>query len=276
MKLGIFAKTFVGDTPQGVMAASADAGYSTVQYNMACSGIGSLPEEISSSVASAVKQASVDTGVALAAVSATYNMTHPDMAARQAGRRGFAAIAASAQAMGTQLVTVCSGSCDAENQWRHHPDNLSDAAWGEMIREFELLNEIAERHDLLIGVEPEQANIVSTAAKAKSLIDTIGGNRIRIVLDAANLFEAPEAENRRQIIEQSIGILAEYIVMAHAKDRNADGSFATAGKGIIDFDHYLKCLQQSGFDGDLITHGLAADEASEVGAFLSQALTKAV
>lgn len=274
MKLGIFAKTFAGDNPVSVLRAAAKAGYASVQYNMACSGIGSLPQTISPDISEAVRKASIETGVKIAAISATYNMTHPDSVTRQAGRIGFEAIAATAHAMGTQLLTVCSGSYDAQNQWHHHPDNQTEAAWGDMIGEFSLLSKIADQYDILIGVEPEQANIVSTAAKAKSLIDTIGGNRIRIVLDAANLFEAPQAENRRQIIEESINLLADYIVMAHAKDRNADGSFATVGKGIIDFDHYLRCLRQSGFNGNLITHGLDASEASGVAAYLSQSLTK--
>ena len=43
MQVGVFAKTFEGNHPATVLAAIRDAGFSTVQYNMACSGLGSLP-----------------------------------------------------------------------------------------------------------------------------------------------------------------------------------------------------------------------------------------
>ena len=57
--------------------------------------------------------------------------------------------------------------------------------------------------------------------------------------------------------------------MAHAKDRTADGRFATAGKGVLDYPHYLRQLKAIGFDGPLIAHGLAEAEAPETARFLS-------
>lgn len=272
MKLGIFAKTFPGSSPLVVLQAAAAAGYVSVQYNMACSGLSAQPPEVTPDHARAVRDASTATGVEIAAISATYNMTHPDLAKRQAGRQSFAAIAAQAHVMGSSLLTVCSGSMDGQDQWRHHPDNDTAAAWAAMLDEFRALIEIADRHDILIGVEPELANIVSSARKARTLIDILGSDRIRIVLDPANLAEVATSEDRRAIIADAVNLLADRIVMAHAKDRHADGSFATAGKGVVDFAHFLGALRKVGFDGSLITHGLADHEAAGVAAFLKAAL----
>jgi hypothetical protein len=83
-----------------------------------------------------------------------------------------------------------------------------------------------------------------------------------------------DAESGRQaiatIVAEGIALLADRIVMAHAKDRAPDGDFATAGKGVLDFDHYLACLAHAKFDGPLVTHGLAAIEAAEVSQFLTR------
>ena len=87
MKLGIFAKTFPGASPDPIIQAAVDAGYAAVQYNWACSGIGALPETISPAEIGAVVQASERTGMEIAAVSATYNMIHPLPSVRAAGRR---------------------------------------------------------------------------------------------------------------------------------------------------------------------------------------------
>ena len=267
MKLGIFAKTFAGDRPDQILQAAAQAGFTAVQYNMACSGIGALPASVPDAFAADVRAASLTCGMEIAAISATYNMIHPDMARRLAGRTSFAAIAAKASAMGARVLTVCSGSRDPVDQWRHHPENGSDAAWVEMLVEFGHLIRIAEQHDVLIGMEPELANVVNSAAAARRMIDTLASDRIRIVLDPANLFEV--AEDRARVIAEAVEILGDRIVMAHAKDRNADGSFAVAGKGVVDFGHFIGRLKQVGFDGALVTHGLAAEDAAGVAAFLA-------
>ena len=97
-------------------------------------------------------------------------------------------------------------------------------------------------------------------------------DRIRIVLDPANLFEQAEPEALRHLIETAVATLADRIEMAHAKDRAADGRFATTGQGVIDFDHFLGRLRTVGFDGPLVTHGLRANEAAGVAVFLQDRL----
>ncbi|MDW6024369.1 sugar phosphate isomerase/epimerase [Mesorhizobium sp. BAC0120] len=275
MKLGIFAKTFAGTDPFDVLSAARQAGYRAVQYNMACSGLGPLPQDIPNDVASKIVEAADENGVEIAAVSATYNMIHPDAARREEGRRSFAAIAAAARRIGTRLVTVCTGSRDPEDQWRHHPDNAMFAAWRDMCAEFELLLPIAEKNDIFLGVEPELANVVNSALQALRLINTFGTNRIRIVLDPANLFEIETPERRHALVQEAVDLLGNAIALAHAKDRHPDGSFATAGKGVLDWDHYLGAVRKAGFEGALVTHGLAADEASAIAAFLAERIRAA-
>ena len=117
-------------------------------------------------------------------------------------------------------------------------------------------------------MEPELANVVNGAAAARRLLDEVASPALVIVLDPANLFEVADAAERRRLVDEAVGLLGDRIAMAHAKDRYADGRFATAGKGVIDFAHFLHALRGVGFDGDLVTHGLAADEAAGVAAFL--------
>jgi sugar phosphate isomerase/epimerase len=268
MKLGVFAKTFDGGTPLEILTSAKRAGYYAVQYNMACSGFDSLPTEISQEAAEAVHAASVETGVAISAVSATYNMIHPVLNKRQAGRRSFEAIASAAAWMKTRLLTVCTGSYDPYDQWRYHPDNSSAAAWEDMCIEFRMLIPIADKYDVLIGVEPERANVIDSAQRARQLIETLQSDRIRIVFDPANLFEVESAERRKMLIESAFELLQDRISLAHAKDRRKDGSFTTVGTGVLDYSHYLTMLRQAGFQGTLIAHGFEANEAKDVATFL--------
>jgi sugar phosphate isomerase/epimerase len=274
MKLGIFAKTFGGSTPAELFAAARNAGYETVQYNMACSGLGPLPLAISTEATDEIRAASQQTGITIAAVSATYNMIHPDLEVRENGRQAFRAIAAAAARLGTDLLTVCTGTYDPHDPWRHHPANTSPKAWNDLCTEFRILIPIAADYGIRIGVEPELANVVHSAQRARDLLDTFGNEHIRIVFDAANLFETVNSqEEQRAIVENAIHLLTDSIALAHAKDRRSDGSFTTAGTGILDYMHYLSTLRKSGFNGAIIAHGLSAAEAPTVAAFLKSRLT---
>ncbi len=272
MRLGIFAKTFAGSDPDTVMAAARAAGFAGVQYNMACSGLAAMPDELTGAQTDAVAKASARHGVAVAAVSGTYNMIHPDPAVRASGLRRLGVLIDAAADMGTGMVTLCTGTRDAADQWRHHPDNTTPAAWRDLLEEMGKACTLAEARGVKLGIEPELANVVDGAAKARLLIDTLQSPSIAIVLDPANLFEVADLATQRDLIAGAVDLLADRITMAHAKDRDAAGGFATAGQGVVDFPHFLRGLRAAGFDGDLVTHGLAADEAAGVAAFLSRTL----
>ena len=274
MNVGVFAKTFPGQRPDAVLTACRNAGFDAVQYNMTCSGLDALPADIPLATARQVGQASEETGIPVVAISATYNMTDPDIARRQAGRQAFTAIAERAAEIGTDMLTVCSGTLDPQDKWRRHPANDDPQSWIAMCREFESLCEIADRHDILIGVEPEPANIVSSASRAARLLaefpDSRTGGRIRIILDPANILEDVAPRDHHRTIDASLDLLGPAIALAHAKDRYRDGRVAPAGRGIIDWYHFLRGLSGIGFAGPLIAHGMSADEAPGVAAFLTE------
>lgn len=268
MRIGIFAKTFPGTDPATVLGASAAAGYAGVAYNMACSGLAAMPDEIGTGTTDAIVAAARSTGLEIMSLSATFNMAHPDPEVRATGLGRLDVLAGVAKSIGTNLLTLCTGTRDPDDQWRHHPENRTPEAWRDMIETFEQAVAIAERHNVFLGVEPELANVIDSAAAARRLIRDMGSERIRIVLDPANLFEIADDRERQRLIEEAVDRLCDRIVMAHAKDRHANGSFATAGAGVIDFSHFFGRLASSGFDGPVVTHSLAAGEARGVAEFL--------
>jgi sugar phosphate isomerase/epimerase len=270
MRIGVFAKTFPGNDPETVLRHCAAAGFEGVQYNMACSGLAPMPDAIAPEAAHAVAAAAGRNAQAVFAVSGTYNMIHPDPAVRRAGERRLAVIAAACPKLGTSTVTLCTGTRDRKDQWRHHPENASPEAWRDVLKSFEAAVSIAEAHGIVLGVEPELANVVNSAAAAHRLIAEMKSDRIRIVLDPANLAEKAMPQERRRIIEEAVDMLAGHIVMAHAKDRDENGNVAAPGKGVIDFGHFLSCLRSSGFEGPVVAHGFDAGEAPQVARFLKE------
>lgn len=274
MQVGIFAKTFpqVGAGP--VLEAVREAGYTTAQFNMACLGLPPMPDAIDAATAASVASASRAAGVTVAAVSGTYNMIHPDPGVRAAGLARLKLLIGSAPAMGTQLVTLCTGTRNALDQWTGHPDNGGPEAWADLVAEMGKAAEMAEAHGVDLGIEPELANVVASAELARRLLDDIGSPRLRIVLDPANLFEIAAPHERLQLVEHAVDLLADRLAMAHAKDRAPDGGFVPAGTGVIDFRHFVRTLRAAGFAGPLVTHGLAASEAAAVASFLTAVMAE--
>ena len=269
MRIGVFAKTFAGTDPTVVLASCRRSGFDCVQYNLACSGLDALPEVIPAGSDKQLVTAARATDVDIVALSATYNMTDPDQKRRRAGRGAFTAIAAFAAAIACPILTVCSGSLDGADKWRHHPQNDALESWNEMCREFEILCSIAEANNILIGVEPEPANIVSSTARAAELLESFAGSPIRIILDPANLIEGIPPDQHRRIIDEAIDRLGPMTVLAHAKDRFADGTVAPAGKGVVDWAHFFRGLTSCSFDGPVIAHGMSPSDATAVADFLT-------
>jgi sugar phosphate isomerase/epimerase len=260
MRIGIFAKTFPGREPGLVLRAARAAGYDAVQYNLACSGLEPAPLDIPEAAARAVARAAQDSGVAIAALSGTVNLAHPDPGRRADALARLLSVIAAAPRLGAPIVTLCSGSRDPDDQWRAHPENRSAAAWRDLRLAMESACAAAEAAGVRLGIEPEPANVVGDAAAARRLIDELSSPAPAVVLDPANLIDG--AADPGAVIAAAVDLLADRIVLAHAKDRDAQGNVVAAGRGVIDFAGVIARLRAAGFDGDLIAHGLSAAEAA--------------
>ncbi|TIV92324.1 MAG: sugar phosphate isomerase/epimerase, partial [Mesorhizobium sp.] len=177
------------------------------------------PDAVPDAAIDTVDAAAKATGISLVALSGTYNMAHPDSRMRQDGLRRLAVVIETAARLSIPLVTLCTGTRNAEDQWAHHPDNTDPSAWADMALEIEKALLIAEPHGVDLGIEPEQANIVTSAEDAIRLIGEMGSKRLRIVLDPANLFERANAEQARSIVAEAVERVAGHVSLAHAKDR---------------------------------------------------------
>lgn len=270
MRIGIFSKTFPAPDVDACFARVAAAGYRAVQFNFASAGLDPLPPTVPDDTVAAVAAAQKRRRMEIAAVSATFNMIHPDEQMIVSGLAGLEALACRAAALDCHLLTLCTGTLDPDDQWRAHPGNGSPQAWDALTAAMERALAIAERYEVNLGIEPEFANVVSSAAKARALIDQMKSPRLKVIFDAANLFEIATPDEQRRAVSAALDLLAGDIAIAHAKDRDAGGAFATAGAGVLDYRHYLGELRRIGFNGCLVTHGLKAGEADGVAAMLTR------
>jgi sugar phosphate isomerase/epimerase len=229
-----------------------------------------MPDALAPDLLQQVRSECEARDIAIVGVSGTFNMIHPDAAQRADGLRRLEVLAPATRALGCQFISLCSGTRDAQDMWRAHPDNDTPEAWKDLQTTLQQAIQIAGRHDILLGVEPETGNVVSSARKARYLLDEMKSPRLKIIIDPANLFHGGRTERMRETIDEAFQLLAPDIHLAHAKELAADGSMggAAPGEGLVDWNFYLQCLQRMHFAGPLVLHGLPETSVARAVAFL--------
>lgn len=262
MKLGIFARTFARAGVDAVFEAVRSEGLSRVQFNVSCCGLPTVPESVPDGVVREIRDAMHRHGIEIVAISATFNLIHPDLRRRAVWIRSLGPLAAMAASLGAPMLTLCTGTRDAGDMWRYHPGNASPDAWRELLAGLRDAIEVVRPHPVCLGIEPEWANVVSDVSCARRLFDDLGSDRLRVVLDPANLLRPETLPCQGTLIAEAVAALGSVIAMAHAKELNdrceADGR--GAGRGVVDWAGFVEVLGEAGFDGPIVLHGLDEKE----------------
>jgi sugar phosphate isomerase/epimerase len=234
-RLGIFARTYRRDTAEEVARAVASAGYALAHWNFAAIGRSTLAADVDETQFAHVREAFETAGLGIPSVSGTFNTAHPDaeLRARQAGQA--VRLIQLVPLLGADVVTLCTGTRDPENMWLAHPGNTDPSAWSDMRRTLDPLLDAACDAGVLLGVEPEHANVVRDARTAARLLDELGADApVGIVLDPANLLTPVTVKRQDEIIGEAIDLLGDRIIGTQAKDVVASG-YAAAGAGLMDY-----------------------------------------
>jgi sugar phosphate isomerase/epimerase len=268
MELGIFARTYVRPSLDGVFDAVAAHGLRSVQFNMVCAGLDPMPDQIPDGLADRVRASAAARAIEIAALSGTFNMAHPDPRVRERGVARLRVLAAACRSLGVPVITLCTGTRDPNDMWRRHPDNDSPAAWADLRATLEPALAAAAEHEVILAFEPEPANVVNSAARGRQLLDEVRNPRLAVVVDPANIVATDRTRPEADVLAAAFDLLGERIAVAHAKDLTAGGEPCAAGQGIVPWDRYLALLHDAGFTGPLILHGLAETEVPAAVRFL--------
>ncbi len=274
MNFGVFAKTFSRPTVEEVFTAVARHRFHGAHFNFACAGLPSLPENIDPAVLLRIHKAAVQQRVAIVGVSGTFNMIHPDNRHRREGLQRLTTIAGACERLGTNLITVCTGTRDPDHMWRAHPDNNSASAWKDLTVTMTKALTAADKYNVTLGVEPEIGNVVSSARLARRLLDEMRSPRLKIVLDPANLFHAGDLKRSDEILDEAFDLLGSDLVMAHAKDLVTGGEAGglALGDGVLDWDKYVALLRAARFQGPIVLHGMEEQDVERSLKFLRDKL----
>ena len=204
-------------------------------------------------------------------------MIHPDIEKRRQGTRLCRLLIENCGRLGARFMTLCTGTRNTECMWTYHPDNADPSAWRDFLHTLEQLVPVAEQQGVILGIEPEQANVVTTAAQARRLFDEIRSPNVKLIMDGANLLKPSDLPNMKRILTEAFDLLGGDIGLAHAKDIVAEGDakeHPAAGTGLLDWDTYLTLLKQSPYDGPIILHNLSESQVPQCVRFIQDRLAE--
>jgi sugar phosphate isomerase/epimerase len=272
MDFGIFSKTFVRPSLEQVLDAVVERGLRHIQFNLSSVGLPTLPAELQDIHCAAIHEELQTRGLAITAISGTFNIIHPDPHARAQGLERLRVLAAASKALGTDLITVSTGTRNPEDLWRGHPDNDSPSAWRDMLGSMEQIAQVGEECGVRFAFEPEQANVVNSTRKARELLDALRSRYVGVLIDPANLLNRENMSISREVLTEAFNLVGGEILLAHAKDISATGTFGnlTLGKGVLDFAHYFRLLKSVGFKLPVIGHGFSEAEVADSFDYLSR------
>lgn len=270
MELGIFSKTYeVSDIDETFDRMCADSLRCT-NLNFANAGLPIMPEEYDEKALEHIAASAKAHDISIPSVTGTFNMIDPDEKAREKGIKQFQNHCRMAAALGIPVISLCTGSKNPQSKWKWHDDNLLRSSYLDLMHTTEKILAYAEEYDLVLGVEPEVSNIINCPAAALQYLKDAGSNRLKIIMDGANLFTSENAGRMHDVLDEAFELLADSIVLAHAKDFSlSDGmSFVAAGEGELDYAYYISLLKAANYNGALVMHGLSEKQVGRSRDFL--------
>lgn len=260
MEVGIFSIVWERPTLPMTLDAIAASGIGAIQFDLESAGLATLPDALPPGLPERIRDGCAARGLTIAAVSGHFNMIDPDIARRRANLDRFRTLAGACRSMGAEIVSLSTGTREPDDMWRCHPDNDTLAAWDDLLSALGEVLDAADEFDVTLAFEPEPANVIRDAHRARELLDTVRHPRLKVLLDPANIVAGDLTRDPADMLAEAIDLLGPDIATVHAKDIDADGRFCAAGQGIVPWDRCVALLRAARYDGPLLMHTLTEQD----------------
>lgn len=104
---------------------------------------------------------------------------------------------------------------------------------------------VAHERDVIVALRPSYADSVCCSEKARAFIEEVGYNRLKVLIDPADMLIYDS-------LERIFSLLGEFILLACASDVIVDQggglTFAPAGQGQMDYRRYVELLMSHEVD----------------------------
>ena len=274
MRLGATIEDYLrSKTPLDYVEECRKQGYRSVSWPEAFAKAGDEIAEIKRTFAAA--------DIVVAEVAAWVNPLDPDGAKRQGNLRKIAETLAIADELEAVCCATVVGSFDPSGSpfahVGHHPDNFGEKAFEAVVEWVrQVLDEVKPRRTRLT-LEMSPWTLLDGPEVYLRILQAVDRPGLAVHLDPANAIRDPhDFYSTGQVIHRCFDLLGPWIRSCHAKDiHHALDSRTVAiqevlpGRGVLDYDAYLRRIERLSPETPLIIEHLATEpEYAEAAGFI--------
>jgi len=263
LKLGVFTGVYAGLPVEQAAQRIRDDGFGAVVLEFAFADVRFDPWAPDWAAARKITECLTRHGLRTVGLFGYYNVLDPNDKRRRHGERRMELLIEKWREFGCPLISTETGTLNAQSEWLESPDNTTETAFVQCREAFAELAEKAERTGAVISIEPYLRNVIDSVARAERLLAEIKSPRLKLVMDPCNYFRKEELSRMEPMLKEMFRRLGKQIVLAHAKDVKAaaDGTdLPAAGKGVLDYQLYLRLLADLNREVCLVIEHLTLDD----------------
>ncbi len=249
MKIGITQLLLSNMSLDEALGLCQEAGYQAIELvfrdgsepdvNMSESGIKQVGEKCRAA------------GVEISSVIASYrdrgNMLSPDPAEREKGSKSTVRALEIAGILGAGAILLHPGQLTAEGTY--------EATWDNLVEALKSLAPVAEKHQVVIGLENVWNKFLLSPKEMRDFIDEVGSEWVGTYLDTANMMAYGFPEHW-------VRSLGHRITRVHFKDfKRGEHRFVNLLDGDTDWATLMKEFRAIGYDG-YVVHEVGGDRAA--------------
>lgn len=189
---------------------------------------------------------------------AYFNPVHPDKSIVEKGINNFKQHLEIAKELNAKYVGSETGSLMG-SPWGYMPENHNQDTLDEVIRIFADLAKHAEKHDAKIALEGAWAHVAGTPERVLEVVNKINSPALKVTVDLYNFLNIENYEDRMNILDKSIELLNEHIVIFHLKDFIVQDDKLVQvglGQGLMDYPAIIQKIKESHPNSYLIFEGV--------------------
>ena len=143
----------------------------------------------------------------------------PDPTVRQASIESVNCGMPVAKELGAFHYLFRPGSLNPEGAWTSHRDNYLPESMERLIETLKPIAENAEQEELTLVMETHAVSIMDSPETCREVVDRVGSERLRIVMDFVNHFQTlRQVYDSEQRLNHIFDVMGPVAPMAHIKD----------------------------------------------------------
>lgn len=192
-----------------------------------------------------------DAGLTPGPYGAGMSAIHPDPAKTKEYKMQIAKALKIGGKLGCMGLRYSVGSMNPTNIWMHHPDNFTQKAMDELVKNTRELAPIAEDSGCMLCPETTQWTIVHNLQTMKEFVDRCDSPYVKIIFDFVNHTTPERVYDSGRYIKCVVAYLGERIGEFHVKDVKVQDQLLVVhidetpmGTGLLDHETLIKVSTQ--------------------------------